>query len=249
MSTTDEALANLLKHRTSIGRTPFNGLGFYPSRENRYVIYSIGIDRFIMVDDKDLWITLHTAKLLSSKLPTAVFALDKDAPQFANEDAMFWTITDKNIYQGGEQCPIIGTLVGANSIAREGAPLDYVTNDQLNALATLQDYALFVNKVLYSIRFADAMLNPDDHNFFADLMGREIRDILEIRADHTPLALGYRLMTEQILYRSSSIEAAMDKINRLWQRRNRFDNELRKAFFDALEVPQPPLPEYELPKI
>ncbi len=246
---TTNTLENLLQNRNTIGRIPFDGRGFYPSRGNRYAIYSVTVDRFILVDDKDLWITFHTAKILSSKLPTAVFALDKDSPTFENEDALFWTTTNKNIIQSDSQCPTIDKLVGSNSIIREGPPIDYVNTEQLEMLITLQDYALFVNKVLYSIRIADAMYNSEDHSFFAGLVGDEIRQHFQIRPDQTPVDVGYRLATEQILYNSTSIEEAMEQINKLWYRRNRVDNEFRVEFFKGLCVEQPPLPIINLPTI
>ena len=59
---------------------------FYSSwygKKNANAIYAPGLDRFLLVDNYDLWLTMEVARILSSKIPTQVFLLAKDVPEFA----------------------------------------------------------------------------------------------------------------------------------------------------------------------
>ena len=247
----EQTLIELISQQQTVGRPLFGGKNCYSyNGKNRYAIYSVGVDRFILLDGWDLWITLSCAKILSSKLPTIVFALGDEVDQtITQDDCIFWTISNKNITLSNSQTPVLQRLTDANAIVREGAPLDYVTDEQIQILIDLQNYALFVQKTLYAIRLADAMTNSDDHFFFAKLIEGNISDILQVRGDHTQQANGCVLEIERVLYTAQSIDEAMSRIDVIWQKVNRFDSEFRTRFYNMLEMPEPDLARAVLPKI
>jgi hypothetical protein len=237
-----EFLEDLISKQTTTGREPWDGDGYYPQTSSaRHGIYSIGIDRFLLVDKMDLRMTLKCAKILSSKLPTAVFYLGEATRKFETYEALFWSITDKNIYQGGSQTPVLSKIHEINGVEFQGAPLDYQTPEQLHALVDLQNYALFVQRALYAIHYADMICNDDDHFFFARLMKSNVGEIINVRPDFSLATdVGMVIATERILYMAQSIEEATDQIVKLWQDRpQRNDSKFRWLVFHFLGLPQP----------
>jgi hypothetical protein len=234
-------LTELIKAaQKSPGRVPFNGAGFYSENSNnRYAIYSAGIDRFLLLDKQDLWITFETAKILSAKLPSAVFAFSDDVPNFDNDEALFWSITNKNLWMSENQTPSLIKLSGPDSIAYEGAPIDYVSEDQLDMVVKVQNYALFTQKILYACSIAHAMCNPDDQGYFAHLMSPLVAKRLEHRTDQSRFPEGFLMWTKRALYQSDSIVDALEKINKIWSTNSYRDEPFKKLFFSMAELKEP----------
>jgi hypothetical protein len=228
-----EQILAALAAQTPEGWTPFKGHGFYSEKSaSRYGIYSTGIDRFILIDKFDLWITLTTAKLLSSKIPTTVFCLKDDVPQYPAGDTLFLTIANKSVHQSESQTPTLSRLGGTTSVIDAGPPIDYVSNEQIEMLARLQRYAEFVQKTLYAVKIANAICNPDDHQFFASLLNPTVSDSLVARADHTVTASGILQSIQHILYLSMDIKQATREIDLLWQETRGRNESFRTIFYN-----------------
>ena len=213
-----EQILAALAAQTPEGWTPFKGHGFYSEKTaSRYGIYSTGIDRFILIDKFDLWTTLTTAKLLSSKIPTIVFCFKDDVPHFPAGDTLFLTIANKSVHQSESQTPSLSRLGGTTSIIDAGPPIDYSSNEQIEMLAKLQRYAEFVQKTLYAIKIANAICNVDDHQFFGSLLDPTVTESLVARPDHTVTDFGLLQSIQRILYLSMDINEAMREIDLVWQ--------------------------------
>jgi hypothetical protein len=247
---TEEKIKFLLSQQTTVGREPFDGRGFYAaSSNNRYAIYSISIDRFILIDSYDLWMTLTCAKLLSAKIPLAVFAISDEVPSITQDDCIFWTITNKQFHQSEGQTPVLAKLTSADSVNRDGAPIDYIDDEQIAMLVTLQNYAMFVQRVLYALHLADASVNPDDHFFFSRLIDGNISDVLEIKPDGTAIKNGSIIEIHRVLYMSQSIDEAMSRINALWSVPRWRDIEHRTLFYKFLGCAEPEIIRNNIPAI
>ncbi len=238
MSHREQILAALAA-QTPEGWTPFKGYGFYSEKiASRYGIYSTGIDRFILIDKFDLWITLTTAKLLSSKIPTIVFCLKDDVPDFPVSDVLFLTIANKSVHQSESQTPALAKLGGKTSIIDSGPPIDYSSNEQIEILAKLQRYAEFVQRTLYAIKIANAMCNVDDHQFFASLLDPTVTDSLVARPDHTVTDFGLLQSIERILYLSMDVEEAIREIDLVWQGTRGRNESFRTIFYNLSGLAQ-----------
>lgn len=237
-----ERIVAALAAQTPEGWTPFKGHRFYSEKNaSRYGIYSTGIDRFILIDRFDLWITLTTAKLLSSKIPTIVFCINDNVPNFPASDTLFLTIANKSVHQSESQTPSLTRIGGETSIVDAGAPIDYSSDEQIEMLAKLQRYAEFVQKTLYAIKLADAICNVDDHQFFGSLLNPNVTNSLVARADHTVTDLGLLRSVERILYLSTNIEEAVRDIDLLWQGLRGRNEGFKSIFHDLSGLTQQPI--------
>ena len=234
-----EQILAALAAKTPDGWTPFKGHGFYSERNtSRFGIYSTGIDRFILIDKFDLWVTLTTAKLLSSKIPTTVFCLNDDVPNFPATDTVFLTIANKSVHQSESQTPTLSRLGGGMPVIDAGPPIDYRSNEQIEMLAKLQRYAEFVQKTLYAIKIANAICNVDDHKFFAGLLDSTVTDALLARADHTVTDFGLLPSIQRILYLAPDIETAIREIDTVWQGTRGRNESFRSIFYNLSGLTQ-----------
>lgn len=234
-----EQILAALAANTPDGWTPFKGHGFYSDKSaSRFGIYSTGIDRFILIDKYDLWVTLTTAKLLSSKIPTIVFCLKDEVPHFPAGDTLFLTIANKSVHQSESQTPSLSRLNGTTSVVDAGPPIDYSSNEQIEMLAKLQRYAEFVQKTLYAIKLANAICNVDDHKFFAGLLDSTVTDSLLARYDHTVTDSGLLQSIERILYLAPDINTAIREIDLVWQGTRGRNESFRTIFYNLSGLTQ-----------
>lgn len=64
------------------------------SKHRGFGIYSLILDRFILVDDRDLMLVMKTANILLSKLQTLVYCLPADHP-LTNDNCIDYSIHNK----------------------------------------------------------------------------------------------------------------------------------------------------------
>ncbi len=231
MTMTEQDLRDLVAKQNTPGRDTFDGGNYYGPDAN-YLIYSVGVDRFILSDKYDLWTTLENAKLLSSKIPLTLIALTNCSIDINNENCLFYTVSEKTGWKMSENaCPELGAVSGNDAVEEAGIALDFKDPISAKWLVNLQNYAFFQQKVLHAIRIADAETNSDDAVFFKELMDQGIATLLQSRADHTRTPQGALLWTKRVLYTSNSIEEAIAGINKIWDSRVLRDKDIREKFF------------------
>lgn len=234
---TEQGLKELVAKQDTIGRVTFDGSRFY-SPDANYLIYSVGVDRFIMSDRSDLWTTLETAKILSSKIPLTLIALTNCSIDINNENCLFYTVAEKTGWKMSENaCPELGAVSGNDAVEEAGIALDFKDSISAEWLVNLQNYAFFCQKMLHAIKIADAETNSDDAVFFKDLLDVGIASLLQSRADHTRTPQGALLWTKRVLYTSQTIEEAIDGINKIWDSRVLRDKDIRDKFFEYSGLP------------
>lgn len=242
----EEELNRLVSQDTSFGRTPVKLHSYFPADStHRYGIYAVGIDRFILVDRYDLWNTLTCAKLLSSKLVTIVYSIPNTVRELrANtEQPLLYTIGDnlkETVRQSDTQMTKLHFLNGHHAIKKTGMPHDFESPDRVKVLVELQNYALYVQKILYALRVSDAKANIHDHVFFSSILGdTDIKNTFDIRPDVSLIDNGITNSIMGVLYLSQSIEQAEEGISEVWQRSRGHREQFRNHFYKLLNLEPP----------
>ena len=244
-SVQENYLLDLIKKDTALGRRPFRSKKFlHGDLAHRYGIYSPGVDRFILIDYRDVWTTLTTAKILSSKIPTMVFSIDSQVNLLKTkvEEPLLHSINPAvkaRCVQSNVQSPVLRKLQGPFSIRKVGVPRDFESDQDLAKLVKLQGYALTVQKIAYAIRIASARYNPFDHRFFADVLGESVAKDFEIRGDHTAVEGGVQNAIFSCLYFSQTVEEFLPAIDAIWQQTQGTNEPYRTLFYKLLELPLP----------
>ena len=146
---------------------------FYPlswHKKNSYAIFSPGIDRFLIIDNYDPWMLYETAKVLSSKVSTMVYILDKVTPDMTNATCINFTTKHKKSEKGYGGPMIMShrqsaslSKIPRDMIVETGWPVDFIKEDRKEIILKLQEYALFSLRVIYAVT-----LSVNFRNFFPE---------------------------------------------------------------------------------
>ena len=131
----------------------------YDKERKKNGIYCQQIDRWVMIDDYDVWITLKTAQVLSSKIATTVYIMPEHLKGMNNKNCMNYTILNKTIFTRRNtpdlimnQTPTLKKL-GTGNIIKMGVPNDYDNEEGKSKLDMLKEFIDYVNKVVYAIEY------------------------------------------------------------------------------------------------
>lgn len=233
--------------------------GYYSlsyGRQNGNVIFSPGIDRFILVDNHDIWTVFETAKLLSSKIPCQVYVLGADSGpsvptkwgprhQFNSKTCIEYTFANKSNMKilgssiiTARQTPLLTPIKVPNAIIHEGYPVDYDNEQGRAMIEKLQDYARFTLRALYAIKFADACNNVKPASEMIDYFDSNLGKVIRNSPDHTYSEYGMLRTVKTILYHADTVETALDQIAQAMQ--DAPDQPmLRNKFYEILGIEPP----------
>jgi len=193
-------------------------------------IYCHQIDRFIISDDYDVWITFKTAKILSSKIASTVFILPKVDEEFNNETCISYSILNKTSHTRTNAPELITNQYPTlrhlhinenNGIIRMDIPEDYKNPEGVQSLIKLKNYANFVNKYAYATEFVNALNSLDNKIVPETFFPKEWNEILfSYESLHSDKSLCNQI--DDILFFANSEEEAKLLIT--------------KAFDEALRV-------------
>jgi hypothetical protein len=196
--------------------------GLWYGRNLANAIYSPGLDRFLLIDGYDLWLTLETARVLSSKLPTQVFLLGKDVLEFDNKNCLEYAVFNKkdmaiNDSMVGRQFPGVSPLLEKNSVYHAGWPVDYTATEKRVELANLRNYAFFCLRAVYAAKIADALRNDLPLSEILSNVGCEdLAQGLSLPTDYSDASIGLKKSIMRILYLSKNEDEALASIEDLW---------------------------------
>lgn len=192
-------------------------------------IYAPGIDRFILIDYSDVWVTLETAEILCSKLPTVAYVLHTINFDLGTHNCLEYAISNKTNQTTGKasivnrrQNPTLRFIPYAtNPIIHIGSNPDYESEEGVEALRKLQEYAEFVLDTVYAIKVTDAMTNwMDGQRFIDSYISQKLLEsedgLLANQYDRSDSEKGVFFEIRHALYISTSIEEAMDRIEKIW---------------------------------
>ena len=208
-------------------------------------IFAPGVDRFILIDDHDFWMTLQTAEILSSKLPTIAYMLPPSAGNIDNTNCINFTIFDKSSQKIGpspiiaaRQHPLLKFLYDVDSIVDAGIPEDYLDNTEI--LQRIMNYAQFVQQQVYVLNITDAFYNIVNTDRFANLyIDNAWLENISTKIDRSKFDKGAFFELRKILYLSNSIEEAEEKIIDFWLNNSTDQVYLMIGYYKILNKPIP----------
>jgi hypothetical protein len=171
----------------------------------QYGIYSINLERFIAIDF-DLWVTMHTAKLLSSKMSLCVFKFISDL-DINNTNCINFTLDNTWYVKQDSQYPRLINMDG--DVYHIGLPLDI----DLSVLDQHFKFCIRTLNIIKSAWITDAELNTSNRQYFQNLL-EEI--YLQGNPDDSGIEIGFLKSIDKILYLSNNILEVDEKLNKLF---------------------------------
>jgi hypothetical protein len=213
--------------------------------KRKNAIFSPGIDRFILVDDKDFWVTFETAEILSSKLPTLCYLLPPMDDNIDNSNCINYTIKNKIDQKVGtssiiaaRQNPMLKFLYDTDEIIFKGTPIDY--EDNYVIIENLLRYAEFLQEQIYVLKIVDAFYNVGDTKRFAkSYIDDRWSESFSVRSDRSSLDKGIFFELKKILYLSNTPEEANDKIVDFWLENSIDQIYILNGYYKILNHPIP----------
>jgi hypothetical protein len=222
-------------------------------RRRIHGIYAPGIDRFILVDYSDVWVTLETAEILCSKLPTVAYVLHTINFDFGTHNCIEYAITNKTNQTTGKtsivnrrQNPTLRFIPYAtNPIEWAGPNPDYDTDEGRAMLKKLQDYAEFVLDTVYAMRITDAMTNwMDGQRFIDSYIPQRLLETsdgpMSNQYDRSDTERGVFFEIRSALHLSLTIEEAEKRIEEIWIAGADEQEFVMKSFYYNWGRPLPP---------
>jgi hypothetical protein len=191
-------------------------VSYYPFFQgfNSYGIYSPGMDRFLAVSGLDLSAVLSAAKLLSAKIATQVYVFAPGSPALSNDDCLNWTLRDKSVHLSDLQTPIVNLLASPKDLVRADTEVNSQENPEF---VKTQDYVLFLLRAVHALRLTDAKLNTVDQGYYSRfLSGFPEADRFRVYIDDTKWPRGFVTTIETVLYKSQSVEEALQGFSLLF---------------------------------
>jgi hypothetical protein len=198
-------------------------------RRRLHGIFSPGLDRFILIDDSDVWVTLETAEILCSKLPTVAYVLHTIKFNLGNHNCLEYSIPNKTNQTVGKasivnrrQNPTLRFIQhSTNPIEWTGPNPDYESQEGVEALKKLQEYAEFVLDTVYAMKVTGAMTNWMDCQRFIDAyiprkMLQTIDGGMKGEYDRSDTERGVFFEIRHALHISLTVEEAMSRIEKIW---------------------------------
>lgn len=171
---------------------------------DRYGIYSNNLERFIYVDN-DLWILMHSAKLLSSKMMLCVINIKND--NLNSNNCFEYSLSNPEEAKQSYQLPQLVTYSTGETF--KGPPVD------IN-LDTFTKHRIFIEYVIRTVRaswLTDAQFNVSDHNFLINLLGdTSVRKV----NDDSGVDKGFKFCIDQILYTANTLEELKTGIDNIF---------------------------------
>lgn len=211
-----------------------------PFIENAYQknfgIYSVGFDRFILLDDKDIWIMLECAELLSSKISTVVYIIPKDEPELSSNNCHEFSLIDSRSQKTATTALLFSALTPsvrsllAHSLIKKG-----------NAIPPeIIRYAKFVYLHCFALNFTEAISKYDENSKFSKkYLDSKWVTGLSVNDTRDDLPGGIYFQIRKVLYTSTSVEEAEDRITNLWLEHSADQPWVRDLYFKILDKPQP----------
>lgn len=209
----------------------------------KYAIYSPGLDRFLHVSDLDLWTTLETANIISSKIPTIVYVLSPDCDEMTNNNCLNYSLLNKSTQRIGssnilvaKQNPIVKMLYPGDTIVNEGPHVDFKDNQGI--MEKLIVYINYVYTQTMAIRITEVFYNPfNSKGFFTTYISNDTTSKVTTTVDWSNSGIFAQI--RNALYNSNTPNEANSEIIKIW--RNNFEDigYMLEGYYKILNEPVP----------
>lgn len=191
-----------------------------------YGIFSNSVERYLLFDT-ECWLTLHTAKVLSSKFSIMVHEIDQEV-FLENALSLQYTLSNSPQIKQDSQSPFLIKVPNLiNYIDSKPNDIDYQTIFNHKKLC---DYT---HNVLYAAWRTDAFLNKTNNRYFLQISNFTN---LSSNSDESTLDSGFLNLIDNILYYSLSIEEIKNKLTNLFisSVRNNSIKTYKELFYNEL---------------
>lgn len=219
---------------------------FYRSNNvNRsYGIYATGLNRFLLVDDLDVWIVVETANIISSKIPNIVYMLPYESDSINNLNCHEYGIQDISTQKMGDallmfttQTPILRTLQGDNVVIKQNNKIEIEDNFLFE---NILDYTNFVHLHAYAMNFTQMICKYEETDEFSKkYLGKDITSSFKSTIERSGLDESIFTKLRSILYYSSTKDEAKLKIEELWFNYSSAMPHVRNMYYKILQESQP----------
>jgi hypothetical protein len=186
-------------------------------------IYCQQIDRWILIDDYDMWITFKTAQALSSKLATTVYILSEDIAEMDNMNCLNFSMNNKTIFKRKNvadliqnQTPTMKKLVEGN-IVEVGLPEDYKSGEGIRQLKKMKNYVNFVNKAVYAIEICNSKNWIDNKTVSTTYHPKEWSNVITPYEHKSDSDKSVFSEINSVLYFSDSVNEAKAEMQKLFE--------------------------------
>lgn len=136
---------------------------YYPSTDSKigYALYVPGLDIFLIIDYNNLYVMDQLAKVLSSKILTAIIILsyNKKIPNINNQNCHLFSLLHTKHFYGElsvadyKYSPIVTTLRDTKIVKKNN---DF-SEGEINAIKKIQEYAIFCIQCLHAINLSQLL--------------------------------------------------------------------------------------------
>jgi len=201
-------------------------------KDHTYAIFAPGLDRFILTDNTDYWITMQTAELLCSKLPTVMFIV----PRIELNNPTDYTLINKAQFKIGpstisiaRQYPQMKYIRDNKEIVFMGQAVDYTIEQTDN----LKRFSNYVHELSYAISITEALYNPYNNSTFLEkYIGLENIEDLSHKSDRSKNNV-FSLIRRTV-YESNTIEEIKQNIIDIWLDNYHEQEYLISGFYNTL---------------
>jgi len=183
-------------------------------------IYCPVFDRWLLIDHNDFWVTLDTAKVLSSKISSTVYILP-DVMHLDNSNCLNWGLFNKtsqrrenssDLVRG--QIPLLRKFNGDfMQFVDPGYPEDFKTPEGIEILHRLKNFAEVTHRYMYAAKLTQAIQSAYDMKSFGqELVDPGILNGLESFHGPTEYNQSFIKTIKNFFYHANSVEEAESKI-------------------------------------
>jgi hypothetical protein len=204
--------------------------------QKRFGIYSVGFDRFLLVDDKDVWVMLEAAEILSSKISTVVYIIPNDATELTSLNCTEFSLLDKRSQKTATTPLLFSALTPSLRTLLENS-LIRTDNNVPNEII---EYLEFVYLHCFALNFTEAIAKYDENaKFSKKYLDNTWTKALSINDTRDNLEGGLYFQIRKILYLSTSVAEAEEKINSIWLNHSGEQRWVRDIYFKIINKEQP----------
>ena len=170
-------------------------------------IYSNNLERFLIINN-DLFLTIQTAKLLSSKFCLSVCKINNSIC-IDNSNCLTWSLTDPSMAAADRQIPRL-TIIDNNLFDTKTYPAI-----PKELLFEYHEFCKLVYNIVKASRITDALLNSNDQSYFLRLLDIQDPTIVSL-SDESGLEIPFLLQIDKVLYMSTSIKEINENIEEIF---------------------------------
>jgi hypothetical protein len=222
---------------------------YLDSKGNRrkYGIYSPGLDRFLSVDENDIWVSLQAAEMLSSKIPVLLYVLPTELNGLNNSNCLEYGIFNKlnQKIQGsnilvGRQSPMIKFLYDDDLIYNFGMHKEFNDVGNKKEILNLKNFSDYLLEQSYAVNLAEAFYNPFNiGKILEQYLHEEDYKNIDSKRDNSKTKNGIFKELRNIMYLSKDISDAETKIIDFWKNNFHDVGHVIKGYYKILDKPVP----------